>query len=682
MFALIAAVVIPMTNGVSFAEAFAQVAAARAQDRKADIELVVAVKGKALAQPLVIDGALQPADAGWLTVRGEKGMRPRLLGSLPVKDWKRLGKKMNGRKDVWVADVSGRNLADQVDALFLDGKLMPMARYPNFDPKSPYAGGWAYVPGRWISMYATPKVEPAGSRTDMLVGAKDWHDWAVPTEGRIVIFPKQRYSSSYVRIADFDRAAKRLRFAGKLCSVPRPGDAYFLCGFREELDDFGEWCHDLKGGKLYFIPPKGKDPNKCLVTIPSADAIFQLDKAHHVSIENLEICAGRTAVDTKGCSFVSVRGCVIHDTVGRNAVAFEKGHDNELRDSDLFDLGFRAVHITGGGVTQPNTVENCYIHHVGKVNHAAAAIFMEGCGYRVRHNLFHDLPQWAVFHTGNHHELTDNRVHHFMTETDDGGAFYTCNANGNVGTVTARNWISDGYGIAKAAGIGPYKFYNNSHGLYFDAGPNSGFAYDNVIERVSGMGVKLNENHSQVISNNVFYCTGRAGLGPWSYAMNLSSAKPKGPDDCGKGVAYGNQLVRNIWYYPNCPKQIYVLIQGADCARNTFDYNWICVGKEAKAPKFRDGVTWEDDWKGKWGLDRHSVVASDLAFVAPKQGDFTPKNRHVMQQLGIRPLVMKGCGLYVNEYRPQLPKEAEGCADHPEWIKNPTDHVNPPADGK
>ena len=50
----------------------------------------------------------------------------------------------------------------------------------------------------------------------------------------------------------------------------------------------------------------------------------------------------------------------------------------------------------------------------------ASAIFMEGCGFRVRHNLFHDLPHWAVFHTGNCHELTDNRVHHYMLETEDG----------------------------------------------------------------------------------------------------------------------------------------------------------------------------------------------------------------------------------------------------------------------
>lgn len=678
--ALVAAVVVQMTNGVSFAAAFEQVSSARARDAKADIVLEVGVKGRAVARSLFIDGVLQPKDAGRLTIRGAKGMKPRLFGSLPIKNWKRLGKKMNGRTDVWVADVSDHELTDQLDALFMDGALLTMARYPNFNPKMPYSGGWAYVPGHWISMYKFPDKEPAGSRTEMKVGAKDWHDWAVPTEGRIVIFPRQRYGSSYIRIADFDREAKTLKFASNLCDVPRPGDTYILSGFREEMDDFGEWCHDLKEQKVYLIPPRGKDPNRNVVTRPSVDAVFQLNNAHNVAIENLEICAGRMAVDTRGCSHLSIRGCSIHDFVGGRAVEFAWGHDNELRDCDLFELGRGAVHITGGGITQPNTIENCYIHHVGKLDHDASAVFMEGQGYRIRHNLFHDLPGWAVFHTGNHHELTDNRVHHYMLESEDGAAFYTCNANGGIETVTARNWISDGIGFAKCAGYGPLAFYNNSHGLYFDSGPNHGYIYDNVIERVSGMAFKMDGNNTQVVSNNVLYMTGRPELLHWSYAMNLSSKKSEGADDFREGVAYSNRLVQNIWYYPNCPNQIYVLIQGADCSRNTFDCNWICPGKDAKFPRFRDGVEWKEHWRRKWNLDEHSLIVDNIGFSAPEKGDFTPKNKGIMKKLGIHPLVMKGCGLYVNEFRTKIPKEADGCANHPEWIKNPTDHVNPPAD--
>ena len=215
MLSLFAAVLIQATNGVPFTAALDQVAAERARDQKAEIVLEIGVKGFALLKPIYIDRELQPTGAGKLTVRGAKGMRPRIFGSVPVKNWKRVGKKMNGRSDVWVADVSALDPVDQLDALFLDGAMMTLARYPNFNPKMPYSGGWAYVPGRWVSMYHFPKPEPAGGRTEMRVGKKDWHNWAVPSEGRIVIFPRQRYGSLHPQ--RLPRGAGRLRRV-----VPRP----------------------------------------------------------------------------------------------------------------------------------------------------------------------------------------------------------------------------------------------------------------------------------------------------------------------------------------------------------------------------------------------------------------------------------------------------------------------------
>ena len=265
---LLAAVLeIPVTNGVSVADAFEKALQTRIHDEKSDIVIDIKVKGRALNRPIVIDGTSQPKNCGKLIVRGSGPKKPRLFGSLPVRGWKKLPVKMNGRNDVWEADVSSFELTDQISSLYMDGKMLTLARYPNFNPKSPYAGGWAYVPGRWISMYKFPEKEPSGNRTCMRVGKDDWHDWKVPSEGRITIYPRQRYGSSYVRISDFTREKRIIHFAKNICDVPRPGDTYILSGFREELDDYGEWCHDLKAAKVYLIPPKGKNPNKNTTTL-------------------------------------------------------------------------------------------------------------------------------------------------------------------------------------------------------------------------------------------------------------------------------------------------------------------------------------------------------------------------------------------------------------------------------
>ena len=679
---LVAATLIQVPPGGPMSAALEEAAFVRAKDAAADIEIVLGGKGFALNRPILIDEVLQPAGSGKLVIKSAGALKVKLLGSKPVKGWKKVGGKMNGRTDVWEADVSSFELLDQLEALFLDGRMMTLARYPNFNPKMPYSGGWAYVPGRWRSMYDFVKGPDAPKRTEMPVGEKDWHDWKVPAEGRIVIFPRQRFGSSHVRIADFDREGRKLIFAKNLCDLPYPGDSYILSGFREELDDFGEWCHDLKGKKLYFIPPKGVDPEKHLVTIPTLGHIVEVKDASNVSFENLEFCAGLGGVVVQGGVSNAFRSCVFHD-LARQALDLKGVRADLVADCDFYDLGRGAVYITGGGSREtPNgtTVENCHIHHIGRLSHCDNAIFMEGCGFRVRHNLFHDLPHWAVFHTGNCHELTDNRVHHYMLETEDGAAFYTCNLNGNRNTVIARNWISDGIGFGKCAGYGPLAFFVNSHGLYFDAGPGEGRIYDNVIERVSCMALKMDSNDRQLVSNNVFHCIGRPELHHWSYMSNLSGAPSVEKPCC------SNVLVRNIWNYPNCPEGTYVLVQGADVSLSTIDYNWICTGKEGGDPRPRNGdlktIPWREDWQRKRGADVHSVVSKSIAFVKPEAGDFTPKNRDIPKKLGIHPLNLKGAGLYVSAFRKTIGKEPDGCANHPEWLKRDPNHVNPPKTGK
>ena len=125
---LLAAVVeIQMTNGVSVAEAFDQAMEARAADEQAEIVINVDLSGKALNRSIFIDDVMQPRGAGKLTIRGVGKKRPRFLGSLPVRGWKKSRDKLNGRVDVWEADVSAFELTGQLDALFMDGKMLTLA---------------------------------------------------------------------------------------------------------------------------------------------------------------------------------------------------------------------------------------------------------------------------------------------------------------------------------------------------------------------------------------------------------------------------------------------------------------------------------------------------------------------------------------------------------------------------
>jgi len=682
-------------GGLTLTKALERVGELRAADAQAPVDIVVGAGRYAFRRPLFIDGVLAGAGHGALTIRAAEGTRPQLLGSVPVRDWKK-AKKMNGRNDVWEADVSELELTDQLDALFVDGKMMTLARYPNADPDAPYAGGWAYVPGKWVSMYA--KIE-GETRDAMPVAPADWHDWAVPSEGRIVIFPLQRYGSSSVRIADFDRAQKQVRFAKSLNCPARPGDTYILSGFREELDAPGEWCHDLKAQKVYLIPPKGVNLAKALVTVPVADTVFELKGAQKVTVAGLEIFAARKVAVVNGGRAFTLLGCDVHDIAAR-AIELNHGKDHQLRDCDFHELGQGVMHCTGGsGRHDPSgiVVDNCYVHHVGKTDHASAAFFLEAHAVTMTHNLMHDLPGWGVFHCGGWHTFADNRIHHYMLETEDGAAFYTCNYFGGIGTTFARNWVSDGIGFGKAAAVGPYTFYLNSHAFYFDAGPGGSLLYDNVVERTSGPALKFNGCRCMTVSNNVFSAIGRREMRHWSHAMLLNSgAAPDGLDATQASMlardpklaglpvfalppskwpehvnCWSNTFVRNIWTYPDAPAQLYVLVQGAKIPLQTFDWNWIALGKESDEPKLWDGWTFKETWQRKFKADLHTRIANEIKFADPKKGDFTPKEKATAKKLGLRPLVMKDCGLYVTPYRPKIPREADGAAAHPKWLQLP-----------
>ncbi len=392
------------------------------------------------------------------------------------------------------------------------------------------------------------------------------------------------------------------------------------------------------------------------------------------------------------------------------AVEFHGGSRHKLVDTDIFDLGCGAVHMTGGDYAHMNggTVENCHIHHTGKIDHKGNAIFIEGYGMKVRHCLIHDIPGWAVYHMGAFHEIADNRIHHYMLETEDGAALYTCGYMGGLGTVIARNWISDGVGFAKAAGFGPLRFFQNCHGIYFDGNPSGGpggaAVFDNIIGPVSGMALKMNSTRCITVTNNVFYRTGRRELGPWSYAIQMTggeyrqshagvvrqwesalAAHPElagapffscRPDAApGNNQSWSNRLERNVWFYPECPKQQLLIHGNVDLAQHVFDFNLYCIGREAKTPHVQK-MPWEDVWRRKLGHDAHSVVVDKIGFAAPEKGDCTIKNAAIAKKLGLCPVNLRGCGLYTTKYRRKIEKEPDGAAAHPEWFGNPV-HVNP-----
>ena len=140
---------------------------------------------------------LGPADSGTpsapLTIRGAGGGRTVLTGGRPVTNFiERAG-------GVLEADLSAAGLKGaRFRQLVFDGRRMPLARHPDFDPANPYGGGWAYADGGRIPMY---KDIPGESRRTFRMKEADARPWSAPADGEVWVFPRYNWWNNIIRIA-------------------------------------------------------------------------------------------------------------------------------------------------------------------------------------------------------------------------------------------------------------------------------------------------------------------------------------------------------------------------------------------------------------------------------------------------------------------------------------------------
>jgi hypothetical protein len=88
-----------------------------------------------LNQPIVFTPEDAPKGNETLTITNFKNRKVVISGSVPLKlKWKTY------KNGIWQAKVTQNLVFDQ---LLVNGKLQPMARYPNFNPKVQYYGGAA-----------------------------------------------------------------------------------------------------------------------------------------------------------------------------------------------------------------------------------------------------------------------------------------------------------------------------------------------------------------------------------------------------------------------------------------------------------------------------------------------------------------------------------------------------------
>lgn len=321
----------------------------------------------------------------------------------------------------------------------------------------------------------------------------------------------------------------------------KPWNTWVAWNLLEEIDLPGEFMADKQTGKLYFIPPAGKEMDKYRLEVTvMKDPLVAIEGAAGVVFDGVDIeCSrGMGAYIERGANnriqnatlrnLGIVAACIgkgttpdpdyrqgftgqplsrelgsWHEHIYDNTTFDrEAGTGQGIINCEIYNIGEGAISLGGGDrltlTSAGNFVENCHIHHFNRWDRTyRGAINIDGVGNRIAHCLIHDAPGVALYLHGNDHLIEYNEVHHVVMESDDMAAFYMGRDPSERGNVLRFNYWHD-LGAA-----------HSTHALYFDdyAGDGS-HVYGNVFFRAGRSAVYINHSSDITVENNLFIdCT-------------------------------------------------------------------------------------------------------------------------------------------------------------------------------
>ncbi|MBN2476630.1 MAG: right-handed parallel beta-helix repeat-containing protein [Pirellulales bacterium] len=612
--------------------------------------------------------------------------KPRLIGGRVVRDFQPY------RDEILQADLSAQGLKDLTftKQLFCEGKRQILARYPNFEPENPYAGGWAYADGEPIPMYQDI---PGESRQLLTLKAEDLRPWARPTDGWVFVFPRYNWWNNWLQIESLDRRTRQVRLKGSASYPIRPNDRYYLYNLLEELDAPGEWYIDYDKHRLYFRPPEQGFRGE--VVLPTLATVVQGNNLNHVTLRKLTIeCCRGDAVQLRDSADCRVVGCTLRNTQDAG-ISISGGARCGVIGCDIYEVGTHGVSLQGG---QQDTLtpgehfaENNYIHHTGVYYKQGVGVSLRGVGNRASRNYIHDCPRFAVLYGGNDQIIELNHMRHLNLETCDTGATYSGGRDwlSPRGSVIRYNYIHDVFGFGKAQHhTGPWITPHYCWGIYLDDNSAEVEVYGNIVVRALRGLLHFHCARDNLVENNIFvdgmlqqiemngwndYSRWIDRMGPnyekysklpaWQkYEGLMRGGHPKDAIPMG-----GNRIRRNIIYYSAPEACLYKYRSTAtrflgdfQCDENLVWHQGapLLIGGLKDVPEEKQWDTWRE-----MGFDRNSVVADPL-FVDPANDDYRLRPDSPALKLGFQPIPVEKIGPYQSADRASWPiVEAPGARE-------------------
>jgi hypothetical protein len=655
-----------------------------------------------LAQPVVFSDQDSGTKEAPITYMAYPGERPIMSGGRLITGWKVYKDRILSAGGVLKHEDKPFHLGQ----LFWNGKRQMRARFPNFDPKNPWYGGWAFIE----STVPADGKAPLSFRWEPGVFPRRW---AKAEQGEIFIIPGLAWNSHLLPIRAVHRD-KRMITVGRKLSLDwdklTPGNRFYVENLLEELDQPGEWCFDSDTNTLYFWPPTGA-LDKGEVTAPMLDRLIELRATNGKPVRYLRFfgltftqsltgfpntmpqrpdyvdcnrpISGGYAFLMENAEHCCVENCRF-DQVGGDAIRLHNYNAyNRIVGNEIVGAGAQGICLAHldfwpydfppiwRGQTERlrsmasrlpwaigNLISRNHIHHCGSIDNFGAGIHLHGLNCRdnvISHNLIHDMPHHAIYLSMG---FGRNRIEYNDVRT-------LCLAMADAGGIYSNRWcILEEDPVLKKNSVIRFNRIRDVHGVHPQgkkvahpaAVPSQdriqvpyftwGIYFDNSPRRATVYGNITAGN----VLGGVFLGGGYAEPGECVVENNILIESSAHQLDLQMNEhAAGNRFVRNIVYFRN-PRAA-LLRAGPPKGIRECDYNLYFHAGGAKLKVLGVPDQSLSRWR-KMGFDGHSLLADPL-FVDAAKGDYRLRPDSPAFKLGFKPIPVERIGPWAKGQDPE-----------------------------
>ncbi len=381
--------------------------------------------------------------------------------------------------NIWVTSVT-----DSVVQLFLDGKTLTLARYPN--------KGTAPV----TSLVSTQSFVCAA-----LVG--------MDLAGATVFVRSQHWTWNTNRIESVEGASGTILFSGSPIYPVQEKWGAWVNNHLTLLDAPGEWYFDATAGRLYAWLPENANPNGRVLEASVPGHGIALNNVRHAILQDLGLRGhGGDGINGSGNDLV-LRRLRVENPMGSGLRI--KGSRLTVEENEVVGPNVHGMMITGDA----NRIENNTVKRVAEISRLTrTGLGGECCSGRgmqisgndvvIRGNTLDSIGYIGIGFSGQRNLIESNLIRRFCMTTDDGSAIYTWSSDynlpGSAGSVIRKNLVLDAIGAPD--GIPDLSTF--ALGIYLDDRTHHIVIEGNTVSGAD-IGIFLHNSRDDTVRNNLCY---------------------------------------------------------------------------------------------------------------------------------------------------------------------------------